>query len=295
MNTNSNTYTIIYSTVLVVVVAAILAFAAEFLKPAQQKNIKVETISKVLTAALQADENLSIADDATDTDIMEMYAEHITDAYFIDAAGQKVGESMNLGKEDLNAIKVTTNSDLKAQNDLLKAGKTEGANLPVYQFDINGQAITVVPCYGAGLWGPIWGYVAVAADGKTIKGAIFDHKSETPGLGAKIAEEPFYSRFAGKELDLDAAEKIFNVEKGQHTEANVVDAISGATITSQSLGRSLNRWFKAYKSFFNAMAAEVAPVECDECTEGAETPECCQAAAEEAPAAEVENNTNKEE
>ena len=294
MNTNSNTYTIIYSTVLVVVVAAILAFAAEFLKPAQQKNIKVETISKVLTAALQADENLSIADDATDTDIMEMYAEHITDAYFIDAEGQKVGESMNLGKEDINAIKVTTNSDLKAQNDLLKAGKTEGAKLPVYQFDINGQEITVVPCYGAGLWGPIWGYVAVAADGKTIKGAIFDHKSETPGLGAKIAEEPFYSLFAGKELDLNAAEKIFNVEKGHHTEANIVDAISGATITSQSLGRSLNRWFKAYKNFFNAMSASAAPEECDECYMNyAEADEaaadCCKTEAE------VENITNKEE
>ena len=282
MNTNSNTYTIIYSTVLVVVVAAILAFAAEFLKPAQQNNVKVETISKVLTAALQADKDLNIAEDATDNDIMVMYTQYITDAYFIDANGQKVGNSMNLGKENLQEIKVTTNSDLKAQNDLLKAGKTDNVKLPVYQFDINGQAITVVPCYGAGLWGPIWGYVAVAADGKTIKGAIFDHKSETPGLGAKIAEEPFYSRFAGKELNLEDAEKIFNVEKGQHSEANVVDAISGATITSQSLGRSLNRWFKAYKNFFSAMDTKV---ECAESIEDAET---------EVPTTDYEND-NKEE
>lgn len=292
MNTNSNTYTIIYSTVLVVVVAAILAFAAEFLKPAQQNNIKVETVSKVLTAALQADETVNIPADASDKDIMEMYAKYITDAYFIDFTGKKVGESMNLGKEDLQKIKVTTNSDLKAQNDQLKAGKTDNLRLPVYQFDINGQAITVIPCYGAGLWGPIWGYVAVAADGKTIKGAIFDHKSETPGLGAKIAEEPFYSTFAGKALDLASEDKIFNVEKGHHAEANVVDAISGATITSQSLGRSLNRWFTAYRNFFKEMAA--APAECWECEEApacgeaAEAvPECC--------TAEPENNTNKEE
>lgn len=262
MNTNSNTYTIIYSTVLVVIVAAVLAFAAEFLKPLQEKNVKVETITKVLTAALQADEKLSIAEDAEDTDIMKMYAQYINKAFFINANGDVV-KDMNLGKDNINNIQVTKISDLKAQNDLMKAGKTDQLNLPVYQFDINSKAITVIPCYGAGLWGPIWGYVAIGADGKTIEGAVFDHKGETPGLGAKIAEEPFYSKFQGKVIDFTSDSELFGVIKGKTEKANEVDAISGATITSQALGTSLNVWFKAYNRYFKNQTAAVDVQKCE--------------------------------
>ena len=163
MNTNSNVYTVIYSTVLVVVVAAILAFAAEGLKDKQNENVKLETITKVLTAAAQADDNFSITED---TDILATYRDKAVDAYYIDCDGNKVGESMNLGKEDLKAIQVASTSDLKKQNDIIKkveAGNADAAKelrLPVYVFDIAGKTVTVIPCYGAGLWGPVWGYLA---------------------------------------------------------------------------------------------------------------------------------------
>lgn len=266
MNTNSNTYTVIYSTVLVVIVAAVLAFAAMALQPKQNENVKKETISQVLTAAAQADEAVTIAEDA---DVLQLYTEMITDAFYVDGNGEKVGQ-MNLGKENKNDIQVASTADLKKQNDIIKkieAGQNDLLTtlaLPVYIVDVNGKQITVMPCYGAGLWGPIWGYLAVAADGKTLNGAVFDHKSETPGLGAKITEDFFESQFNGKAFG-EGEEKFAVIKGGAKGATNGVDAISGATITSQALGKSINTWAKYYEPYLKAAgvqeAVEVADIE----------------------------------
>ena len=267
MNTNGNTYTVVYSTVLVILVAAILAFVAMSLQDKQNENIKVETITKVLSAAAQADESVTV--DET-TDVLDMYTKNIVEAFYVDGNGEVAGE-MNMGKDNPKNIQVPSTADLKKQNDILK--KIDGSkdesekaellktlSLPVFIFDINGQKVTVIPCYGAGLWGPIWGYVALAEDGKTIDGAIFDHKGETPGLGAKIAEAPFYTSFKGKAFG--TGEKVFAVEKGKHEDdPTCVDAISGATITSQALGRGINMWAKYYQPYLRTMAAAEADAE----------------------------------
>ena len=258
MNTNSNTYTVIYSIVLVVVVAAILAFTSQALKDKQNENVKLETITKVISAATQADPDYVIAEDA---DILEEYQSLISDALFVDANGEKAGQ-MNIGKEDKKAIEVASTSDLKKQNDIIKkveAGNADAASelkLPVYVFNIKGQKVTVIPCYGAGLWGPVWGYLAFAEDGRTFDGAIFDHKSETPGLGAKITETPFYSQFKGRSI---TDEGYFGVIKGgaKDTE-HEVDAISGASITSGAVGTTVRTWVKYYLPYLNKLAAESA-------------------------------------
>ena len=258
MNTNSNTYTVIYSIVLVVVVAAILAFTSQALKDKQNENVKLETITKVISAATQADPDYVIAEDA---DILEEYQSLISDALFVDANGEKAGQ-MNIGKEDKKAIEVASTSDLKKQNYIIKkieAGNADAASelkLPVYVFNIKGQKVTVIPCYGAGLWGPVWGYLAFAEDGRTFDGAIFDHKSETPGLGAKITETPFYSQFKGRSI---TDEGYFGVIKGgaKDTE-HEVDAISGASITSGAVGTTVRTWVKYYLPYLNKLAAESA-------------------------------------
>ena len=224
MNTNSNTYTVIYSIILVVVVAAVLAFAAMFLKPTQEANVKKDTISKILTAAT-----------VEGNDILAAYQENIESAILVDLEGNQVGE-LNIAD-----CEVYGTSDLKRQI------AAEQKALPVYIFK-NGY--TVVPCYGAGLWGPIWGYIGLEQDLKTIKSVCFGHKGETPGLGAKIADEPaFAAAFTGKTIG--DGEVLFEVTKpaNRQTENNGVDAISGATITSQALGVTLNQWFGFYKNY----------------------------------------------
>ena len=237
MNTNSNTYTVIYSIILVVVVAAVLAFAAMFLKPTQDANVKKDTISQILTAATVE----------AGADILATYQENIEAAILVDVEGNKVGEL------NVSDCEVYDNSELKRQI------TAEPKALPVYIFK---NGITVVPCYGAGLWGPIWGYVGFEKDLNTIKAVCFGHKGETPGLGAKIADEPsFAEAFTGKTVG--KGEILFEVVKpaNRQTENNGVDAISGATITSQALGNTLNQWFGFYKNYLEKNVA----VCCNEC------------------------------
>ena len=244
MNTNSNTYTVIYSIILVVVVAAVLAFAAKFLQPTQDENVKKDTIDQILTAAT-----------VTGEDILATYKAEIESAILVDIEGNKVGD-LNIEK-----CEVYGTSDLKRQI------ADENKTLPVYIFK---NGITVVPCYGAGLWGPIWGYVGFEKDLNTIKAVRFGHKGETPGLGAKISDEPWFAEaFVGKTIG--AGEILFEIAKpaNRQTENNGVDAISGATITSQALGKTLNQWFGFYQNYFaeNGAACQQNCENCTECTE----------------------------
>ena len=236
MNTNSNTYTVIYSIILVVVVAAVLAFAAMFLKPTQEANVKKDTIGQILTAATVEGE-----------DILATYQDEIESAILVDINGNKVGDL------DVASCEVYGTSDLKRQI------AAEQKALPVYIFK---NGITVIPCYGAGLWGPIWGYIGFEGDLKTIKAVRFGHKGETPGLGAKIADEPsFAAGFAGKQVGTGSI--LFEVAKpaNRQTDNNGVDAISGATITCQALGKTLNQWFGFYQNYLSKNGETVNTVE----------------------------------
>ena len=128
-----------------------------------------------------------------------------------------------------------------------------------------------MPIYGAGLWGPVWGYVAVEKDGKTIKGAYFDHESETPGLGGKIKDEPWFrEKFSGKTIAF-GSEPAFKLAKNAEADGsqNAVDAITGATMTSKGLDAALNVWFNAYAVYFGKAAGT-----CDGCCGGHEEG-CC--------------------
>jgi Na+-transporting NADH:ubiquinone oxidoreductase subunit C len=212
-----------------------------FLKPTQDANVKKDTISQILTAATVE----------AGTDILATYQNDIEAAILVDAEGNKVGE-LNVAD-----CEVYDNSALKRQI------TAEPKALPVYIFK---NGITVIPCYGAGLWGPIWGYVGFEKDLNTIKAVCFGHKGETPGLGAKIADEPsFAAAFAGKTVG--EGDILFEIVKpaNRQTENNGVDAISGATITSQALGNTLNQWFGFYKNYFEKNGA--CCTECCSCTE----------------------------
>ena len=236
MNTNSNAYTVVYSIILVVIVAAVLAFAAMFLKPTQEANVKKDTIGQILTAATIDGE-----------DILATYQKEIESAILVDIEGNKVGEL------DIESCEVYDNSALKRQI------AADQKALPVYIFK---NGITVIPCYGAGLWGPIWGYIGFEGDLKTIKAVRFGHKGETPGLGAKIADEPsFAAGFAGKQVG--TGDILFEVAKpaNRQTDNNGVDAISGATITCQALGKTLNQWFGFYQKYLSKNGETVNAVE----------------------------------
>ena len=246
MNTNSNVYTVIYTTIIVVVAAAILAIAAMALKPMQNANIKAETISQMLTAAgFSSKEDLAkLGNDQ----ILAMYSQNVKSAFLIDKEGNQIGEL----KTEVNDIELQDN--LKQENKNIAAGDPK---LPVYVFEKDGAEINVIPVYGAGLWGPIWGYIAFNADCSQIVGAYFDHESETPGLGAKIKDEPWFrEQFKGERVNFSKPDDSFDIVKGgaPKDDASAVDAITGATMTCNGLDAALDTWFKAYMPFLEKKA-----------------------------------------
>ena len=241
MNTNNNVYTVIYTTLIVVVVAALLAFVSQSLKAKQDANEKAETISQMLTAAQLGTkaEFQKMGNQA----VLAKYAEEIAQAYTVGLDGAKVA--------DLPLDQVFSPKELKRQNYNIKGGanKTGEPEIPVFVFK---DGTTVVPIYGAGLWGPIWGYAAFENGTPVIKGVYFDHESETAGLGAKIKDDPaFQATFQGKSAAFGSG-RIFEIKKGANGQLadNQIDAISGATMTSQGLDQAINTWLEAYSAYF---------------------------------------------
>ena len=263
MNTNNNVYTVIYTTVIVVIVAALLAFVSQSLKAKQDANEKAETISQMLTSAQYGTK--AELDKLGNAAKLDKYAEEIEKAFVIDLEGNVLRE-LGTSRED---IEVYSPKALKRQNYNIKGGanKTGEPELPVFVFK-NGR--TVVPIYGAGLWGPIWGYISFEHDSNTIAGAYFDHESETAGLGAKIKDDPsFQKSFVGEMASFGQGNALDIVKGGAPKDAegkslvdNKVDAISGATMTSQGLDAAIDTWLEAYSKYFlaNTKACEG---ECD--------------------------------
>lgn len=248
MNTNSNVYTVIYTTIIVVVVAAVLAFASSSLKSKQTANIKAETLSQMMTAAGLGDKE-SFSKMGNDA-VLSTYSDNIEEAFAINVKGEKIRD-LKTAKNEIELI-----DNFKPENKAILNGGE--AHLPVYKFK---SGVTVIPVYGAGLWGPIWGYIALQQDLKTIVGAYFDHESETPGLGAKIKDEAsFKEQFKGKVFDLEDSSVLFEIVKGGAPEGseNKVDAISGATMTCNGLNKAINTWVGAYANYLKntAPAAE---------------------------------------
>ena len=239
MNTNNNVYTVIYTTVIVVIVAAVLAFVAQKLGPAQQANAKAETLRQMMAAA--GVKPVGELYSTKNEQILDLYAENIGEAFTIDLKGEKVAD-LGISRDGIELVE-----GLKAQNRAVKAG--QGATLPVYIFK---SGKVVIPIYGAGLWGPVWGYIAIEPDGTTIKGAYFDHESETAGLGARIKDDPaFRAQLVGKKIAWEEL-PLFEIVKGGAPEGreNAIDAITGATMTSKGLDAAISTWLAAYKPYF---------------------------------------------
>lgn len=227
---HSNNYTLIYAAVLSIVTAIVLAVAAEGLKPLQDANLALDTRSNILRA---------VRVEYTDGDkINETYENQIQELV-VNTAGEI---------EEEKPVQV----DLKNQINL----KPEERKLPLYIYTGEGdKKYYIIPLRGTGLWGPIWGYVSLEDDFNTVYGATFDHKSETPGLGAEISEMPFQKQFEGKKImegnkfvSVNVWKTTFKSSLGQE---HRVDGISGGTITSDGTSEMLKNCIAPYVTYFD--------------------------------------------
>ncbi len=240
MRNFSNTYIFVFSLIMVTIVAVLLSFVATQLKPMQELNMEIEKKQDILRSVGKAEKVAEVDD--KNTYIVEEFSKYISESYVVDFDGNQVEE---------NAFDVTLNLSVEVKKD------QEERNYPVFVYEENGERKLVVPVRGKGLWGPIWGYVALGSDLNTIAGAVFDHKGETPGLGAEINTEWFQEPFIGKTI-FDENGKFVSIEvvKGGADPADPhgVDAISGGTITSKALEEMLADCMAGYVNHFKEIS-----------------------------------------
>lgn len=245
INKDSNAYTFSFAIIMVVVIGALLAFVATSLKAPQKENVKNEKKQKIL---------ISLGfDDISRADAPEKFDKVVTKRVLLGFNDQGVVVEKNAETGDVNEL----NSQDAFNIDLLKEMKTikdvKKRNYPLYECEIDGEKLYVIPVMGNGLWAPVWGYISLESDKKTIKGASFDHKSETPGLGAEISKPFFSDQFQGKHfLNTNDEYSPILVAKPGTAGANDVDGISGGTFTSVGVEEMINRTMEIYEDFFIA-------------------------------------------
>lgn len=234
--TDSNSYTIIFSVIMVVVVGSLLAFFANFTKDLRIVNDQVKAQIDILSA---------IGVESDRSNATEMFTQYIKEQKVI--AGTEVSD-------DEKAYLI----DVKKEMDAAKKGNVQ--RLPLFVAEKDGKTLYILPVRGNGLWDAIWGYIAINDDLKTINGVYFDHKAETPGLGANITESFFTDDFKGEYL-YDASGNFKGIEisktngdpNNEDKTDNQVDAISGATITGNGVGAMINSGIRSYLPYFETL------------------------------------------
>lgn len=244
MNRDSNAYTFLFAALMVLVVASSLAFTATSLKDKQNENVRKEKMQNILST-------IGIS---TDRDKAEgLYNQFITQELALIADGS--------ADESVNAFKVEMATETKKP--------LEQQRFPLYIAEVEEAKYYIVPLRGAGLWDAIWGYIALEDDMTTIKGAVFDHKGETAGLGAEITQDWFQDRFVGEKIFNQVGElvginvsKTNNDPKGLDKDDHEVDAISGATITGDGVTDMISERLAHYTAYFkNNVPADTPLIE----------------------------------
>lgn len=242
--TDSNGYTMIFAVVMVLIVGSLLAFLASSLKPTIKENERIEKQQNILYA-MGVNENEGTSANFVSTDVAGAeFAKYIKKQLVIQ--GDKI-------TEDDKAYLI----DVKKEQASAKAGNER--RLPVFIGEKDGVTFYVTPIRGKGLWDAIWGYVSMD-ENMIVQGAYFDHKGETPGLGANIKQRYFMDDFIGEHLMSESGDfKGITVAKGNNDPKNEektdyeVDAIAGATITGDGVSAMIKSDLKLYVPYFKSL------------------------------------------
>ncbi|MBR1769009.1 MAG: NADH:ubiquinone reductase (Na(+)-transporting) subunit C [Bacteroidales bacterium] len=244
MKSFSNRYMYIYSTVLVVVVAAILAIVSKVLSEPQNNNIRAEQMQMILQAANNKIDRAHAEQE---------YNKYITTELGVKANGEIVSRYTG-GKLELGDVRPFF-LNIKDECKKYKAGDAD-AVLPVFLYDKgDGEFIYVVPVRGIGLWDEIWGYVALKSDANTVENVVFDHAGETPGLGGNIKDDPsFPASFIGKTIfEGDDFVSVAVEKRAGKDEPHKVEALTGATLTSNGVSDMLKDGLEFYVPYFKSL------------------------------------------
>ncbi len=245
VNTDKNSYTILFAIAMVLVVGSLLAFTASSLKPTITENERMEKQQNILYA-MGVNENEGTSREFISTDkVAGEFSKYIKKQLIVDANGNTT--------EDDKAYLI----DVKKEQAKAKNGGTR--RLPLFVGDKDGKTFYIAPIRGKGLWDAIWAYVALDKD-MVVQGVFFDHKGETPGLGANINQRFFMDDFTGERLlNASGTFKGIAVAKGNNDPKNLikddheVDALAGATITGDGVSAMIKSDLKLYLPYFKTL------------------------------------------
>ena len=241
MNRDSNSYTFGFAAAMVLVVASVLAFTSSSLKDLQSENVRKEKMQNILST-------IGIETDREGAE--KLFNDYVT-------------EQLALRNDGTVDETVDAFYDIKLATEIKK--DAESQRLPLYVASVDEATYYIVPLRGSGLWDAIWGYIALGEDRNTIKGAVFDHKGETAGLGAEITQQWFMDRFVGEKIfdtsgDLVgiSVSKTNNDPNDTDKDDHEVDAISGATITGDGVSDMITERLQHYLPYLKATPADLA-------------------------------------
>jgi Na+-transporting NADH:ubiquinone oxidoreductase subunit C len=249
---HSTSYVIKFTLVMTIIVAFVLALMVSGLKDIHGENESVYNKKGILSAvSVQLGKDVNAM---SNEEVQTIFSKQIE---------QKV---INTKGEELTPEQIKKETDGRSssaeQLDMAKEAKKADADklLPVFVFtSSDNKKYNIVYTRGKGLWDEIWGYIALESDLNTIAGQAFDHKGETPGLGAEIKDNKnWYGQFTGKKFYNAKGEftSISVVKGGVKDKTNQVDAISGATITANGVDEMLERGIKYYEPYFQKLKSK---------------------------------------
>ncbi|MDN5202991.1 NADH:ubiquinone reductase (Na(+)-transporting) subunit C [Fulvivirgaceae bacterium BMA10] len=234
----SNGYIIIFTVITTIIIGGALSFTSQVLGPAQKRSIELDTKSQILKAVMEIKEG---------DDVLGIYDQRIK-SLVVDYNGNEIttnAKGAPIVAEEVNILKNYKKS-------------AEDREYPVFMFmsESNPDEVEsyILPIYGAGLWDKIWGFVALDKSLQSIQGVVFDHKGETPGLGARISDKEVQDRFKNKKI-YDQGGSLVSVsmlkgEKGEPLGDHHVDGLSGATLTAKGVNDMLLRYLGSYQAYF---------------------------------------------
>ena len=255
--TDKNSYTILFAIAMVVIVGTVLAFAAESLKPKITENKRLEIQQNILYAmGVNENDESSVNFIPTDKVAVE-FSKYIKEQLVIQIENGKVRA---LNRQEYMAANIGIEPYLidikKEESKASNPGYTR--KLPLFVGEKDGETFYIIPMRGKGLWDAIWGYVALDKN-LIVDGVYFDHKGETPGLGANINQRFFMDDFKGEQIMSGESFKGIAVAKGNNDPTNQIkddyeiDALAGATITGNGVTAMIKKDLKMYIPYLTTL------------------------------------------
>ena len=239
----SNLYIIIFSIITTIILGGLLAMTSVGLADRQRIQVELDTKKSILSAVMEIQKS---------DDVLGIYAERI-ESIVVDHQGNEIEQDAEGNPLIAENVNIEKNYKMAPEQRMYPVYKYKGANGEVEAY--------ILPLYGAGLWDAIWGYVALGEDLNTIKGAVFDHRGETPGLGARISEKEVQSRFVDKKVyDSQGALLSVSMVKGEGAPPetfndHTVDGLAGATITARGVNNMLKDYLSYYQNYLSKISS----------------------------------------